>query len=332
MDSGGSQERFSETVDYDEVRLCEETAFRGVKAGDSRRIETVSDGIAVLEDYMAEKENAVLVLNEKESGDVRVLPYMHRFKPKYRDRLYARLKSGEEWLKSEFGGGPIPATMLTLTAHQRGESGDPRSLEAVLNDLKDGWDKFRRVIDRATEGYKTEVMAVFEPHESGYPHLHVLIFGKADPTLQEKVEELWVEKYGVGGAAAHESAVTVVQGRSAQIANPAAYLMKYLGKTTVRQTGERQQVTGYEAFSALLWVTQRRQFSCTAGLSAAMAGETADDGESEENWEFVGVGFGLKPGRYSGEEAEQILKHLTSDRHVPPPGSAVEEEDSQSRL
>lgn len=327
----GNQERFAETLDYDELRLTEETSYRGVKAGDSRRIETVSDGIAVLDDYIEEKEDSVLVLEETDSGEVQIIPHEHRFKPGYRKKYYAKLKSAEEWLQSEFGGGPIPATMLTLTAHQRDDSGNLRSLEAVLDDLKEGWEDFRKVVRRKTEGFKTEIVAVFEPHESGYPHLHVLIFGKADPTLQEKVTELWVEKYGVGGAAAHESAVEVVQGRSAQIESPAAYLMKYLGKTMLRETGERQQVTGYDAFSALLWVTERRQFSCTAGISSAMSGD-APDGGGEGNWELVGVAQGLKPGKYTGEEAEQIIKHLTSDRYHPPPAEAVNGEDTQSHL
>lgn len=106
--------------------------------------------------------------------------------------------------------------------------------------------------------------------------MHVAIFGKADDSLSEKVSGLWVEKYGVGGASAHENAVTVARGRSAQVQNPAAYLMKYLGKTTTRETGEQQQVTGYEAFAALLWITAKRQFSASAALSDAMKSPSPD--------------------------------------------------------
>lgn len=331
MSVTAAQSQFSETVDYAETRLCDETEWVTVSAGDTRPVETVADGIGVMEEYIAEKDGAVLVLADDEAEEVNIQPYMHRMCPDYRTYTYARLKTAEEWLQKEFGGGPIPATMLTLTAHQTDENGNPRTFEAVLDDLKEGYDKFRKVIDRATEGFKTEIVAIFEPHESGYPHLHVLIFGKADPTLQDKVTELWVEKYGVGGASAHESAVTVVTGRAAQIESPAAYLMKYIGKTMLRKNGERQHVTGYDAFMALLFVTGRRQWSVTAGLSAAMA-EGGYDAEPEGNWRFVGVGYGLAPGRYSGETAIQIIKHIESERHVEPPGLAVEGDGKQLRL
>lgn len=49
----------------------------------------------------------------------------------------------------------------------------------------------------------------------------------------------WVEKYGVGGESAHENAVSVARGRSAQVQNPAAYLMKYLARC-----GSRGEATG----------------------------------------------------------------------------------------
>lgn len=107
--------------------------------------------------------------------------------------------------------------MLSLTAHQRDEGGTPRPPADILSDLLDGWGKFRQVLDRGTEGWRTEYIRVVEPHKSGYPHLHVAVFGKADRSLTEKVNDLWVDKYDIGGAAAHKHAVSVNQGRSVQV-------------------------------------------------------------------------------------------------------------------
>lgn len=92
------------------------------------------------------------MLQESESGDVQVLPYNHRWTEEYRNMMYAKLKAAERELERIFGEGPTPVTTLSLTAHQRDENGDPRPPGEVLSDLLDGWNKFRRVLNRATEG------------------------------------------------------------------------------------------------------------------------------------------------------------------------------------
>lgn len=325
------QETFGETLDPEELPLTGEVEYRSINEADNARIESVADGIDAIHQYIENKKNATLVLQERESGDVQVLPYNHRWTEEYRTMMYAKLKAAERELERIFGDGPTPVTMLSLTAHQRDENGDPRPPGIVLSDLLDGWDKFRRVLNRATEGWRTEYIRVVEPHKSGYPHLHIAVFGKADHSLTEKVRDLWVEKYDIGGATAHESAVSVAQGRSAQVQNPAAYLMKYLGKTTVRQSGEQQQVVGYEAFAALLWVTGKRQFSVSAALSEAMKIPKLE-GSDEGSWEFIGVGYGLTPGSYSGEDAERLIGHLVGSVWEPPPPAAVRIGPRQSSL
>lgn len=316
------QSTFGDTLDYEELSLTGEVEYRSISEADNARIESVTDGIDAHREYVENKKNATLVLQECESGDVQVLPYNHRWTEEYRNMMYAKLKAAERELGRIFGDGPTPVTMLSLTAHQRDDNGDPRPPGEVLSDLLDGWDKFRRVLNRATEGWRTEYIRVVEPHESGYPHLHVAVFGKADESLTEKVNDLWVEKYGIGGASAHENAVSVNRGRSAQVQNPAAYLMKYLGKTTVRESGEQQRVAGYEAFAALLWVTGKRQFSASSALSEAMK-PPEKEGSVEGSWEFVGVGYGLVPGGYSGEDADRLMRHLVGSVWEPPPAAAV---------
>lgn len=322
---------FADSLDFEEIALTGETEYRSVSADDSRRIESVADGVDAFEDYLKAKENASLVLEEQDSGDVRVLPYNHRWTSEYRNMVYAKLSDAERRLDEIFGDGPIPTTMLSLTAHQTDSEGYPRPLGEVLEDLLGGWDKFRRVIRRATEGYRTEYVRVVEPHESGYPHIHVAIFGVAKPSLQQKVRELWVDEYDIGGEKAHENAVEIERGRTAQVENVSAYLMKYLGKTTVRETGEQQQVGGFKAFAALLWVTGKRQFSASEALSEAMTPESGG-GSGEGNWRFVGVAHGVNTGRYEGDEARELLGHLESEIWRPPPKSAISGEYEQVGL
>lgn len=323
------QTAFGEQLDYDKLELTGEIEYRAVAEGDTKRVATVSEGIEALDEYRSNKENASLVLEEKETEEVRVLPYNHRWTSEYRSMLYARLKEAERCLERKYGD-PIPTTLLSLTAHQTDENGEPRPPGKVLDDLVDGWEKFRKAIDRATEGFDTEYIKVIEPHESGYPHLHVAIFGKADPTLADKIQELWVEKYGIGNSEAHENAVSVGRGRSAQLQSMASYVMKYLSKTTVRQSGEKQQVEGYHAFSALLWVTGKRQFSMSGWLSEASS--RSYEGGVSRNWRFVGVGYGFEQGSYGGETAREIVEYLERSVWKPPPHEATVEYTGQKSL
>lgn len=328
----GATTPFARALDYEQLPLTGDSEVKNVTADQVRRIETVADGITAHAEYIDKKENAVLVLEEEISGDVRVLPYTHRWKKAYRDMVYAKLKDGERWLESVFGNGPIPTTMITLTADPTDAQGAPRPMGAVLYDLLEGWDKFRRVIDRETQGRRTEIFRIVEPHQSGYPHIHVMVFGVANPLFQEKVMDLWVDKYGIGGEDAHRQAVQAVRGRAAQVRNPAAYLMKYLSKTVVRSTGEQQQVNGYAAFAALLWVTGKRQYSVTQGLSAAMKSPSGDGSPPDQSWQFIGVAYDLNTGKYEGEEAIELMRHLTSARWTPPPNSAVRDNPHQIGL
>ena len=39
---------------------------------------------------------------------------------------------------------------------------------------------------------------IIEPHSSGYPHLHIVIFSLISINLQEKIRLLWSQKYVAG--------------------------------------------------------------------------------------------------------------------------------------
>lgn len=317
------ESEFRESLDFGEIWLTGETEFRQVHSSKKARIQTVYQGIDAFHEYLDAKENANLLLkgeNEEGETEVAVLDYVHRWKKAYRDKIYAKLKDAEEELERIFNAENVPVTLLSLTAHQTDENGNPRPLGEVLQSLLDGWEDFRKVIHRETEGLKTEYIKVVEPHESGYPHIHVAIFGIADRSLADKIQELWVDKYGVGGEWAHdENSVKVARGRDAEMHSVAGYMMKYLNKSMVRENGQQQKVEGYEAFASLLWVTGKRQFSVSQGLSEAMATTKSASGVTE--WRFIGVGHGMEPGRYTGRVADRILDGLKLG--IGPPAEAV---------
>lgn len=300
-----------------------------IEEDDTRSLVTVGDATDAFEDYLAAKENQVLVFQDQNHGDMLVLPHEHRWSATYRRRTYARLKAAERHVTAKWSGG-VPTTLLTLTAPHNDETGEPRSFEAVLSDLKDGWDKARRVIRRETEGTETEYLAVYEPHGSGYPHLHVVLFGVARPSIGRKVQEYWVDRY-VEGASADAQDCEVSRGRGVDLSQPAAYVMKYLSKSLARDSEAEQTalesmptVHGYVEFSALMWATGSRTYSMSQGLTAAIkASEPEPESEPDlldREWVLIGTGRGLDTGMYTGDEAEELGKFLSGSRnHQRPP-------------
>lgn len=318
--SGGTAADLSlgDDVELRDVPIASDSRRVTVGKDDTRTVETVGEAVEAHEDYLAEKENQMLVMHDEKQGDLLVVPHTHRWDPQYRRRTYARLKAAERFVEEKYGA-PVPSTMLSLTAPHKDENGNYRPFEAVLDDLKEAWNKARHVIKRETEGVDTEYLAVFEPHGTGYPHLHVLVFGVARPSLGEKVANYWTERY-VEGASRDAQDVTVKKGRSAQLENAAAYLMKYLSKTLARDRGEEPtalesmpSIAGYRGFSALMWATGKRTYSMSEGLTEAVA-ESAPESDSEpdvdRDWEFLGTVSGVNPGLYTGDEAAKLGKYL----------------------
>lgn len=330
----GGVTQLGDDLSVDGVDFAEGELRATVAEGDTRSLDTVGEAVESFEDYLVEKENQVLIMEEEESGDKLVLPHEHRWTVDYRRRTYARLKAVERRVRDVWGE-RVPTTMLTLTAPHKDGGGEYRPFVSVLEDLKDGWDKARRVIRRETEGVKTEFLAVYEPHDSGYPHLHVIIFGVARESLGEKVKEYWVDRY-VDGASLDAQDVTVRRGRSLDLEHPAAYIMKYLAKTLIRE-GEGEataieslpSVRGYMEFSALLWATGSRMYSMSEGLSKAVK-ESAPESETVGGeWVFVGVASGIETGMYRGELGEELGKYLTgSVNQQRPPGKRRERNGS----
>ena len=329
VDSSGAGElavELGDDVDLLDVQLSDDGIRKTVEPDDTRTLEGMKEALSALEDYLVRTENEFLVMEERESGDKLVLPYSHRFTAEYRNKTYARLKDVERHVQ-DIWGEKVPTTLLTLTAPHKDERGEYRPFDEVLSDLKDGWDKARRVIRRETEGVKTEYLAVYEPHETGYPHLHVLIFGVARPSLGEKVTEYWVDRY-VDGASLDAQDVTVKRGRSVDLESPAAYIMKYLSKTLVRESESHDtaldslpSVSGFLPFSALMWATGSRTYSMSEGLSEAVSEAAPEYEGAEGDWVFLGTVRGVEPGMYTGEEAEEIGKYLAgSQNQRRPPG------------
>lgn len=203
-------------------------------------------------------------------------PYMHRWKDEYRKGVLAKFYQLEDWFKEN----PSPITMLTLTTfHDTNKwGGKAHSSEGAgitipesFDLLKHSWDFLRD----ALRYYLPHVPFVWimEPHKSGYPHLHVVLFADVDERTQNAIRALWSKKYKAGSFEhGVDFVVSKPEGGIKSIRN---YLMKYIVKGFTKTGSKFGEVEGWSAgelvFNALVWKNKWRLFGASRDLCKVMA-------------------------------------------------------------
>lgn len=157
------------------------------------------------------------------------IPYKTRWSPEYRKSMIGKMYGVEEYLKKSSRSGVV--TLLTLTGYQGGElsrdvKGRVVSRLELFAEMRRGWELLSSLIRRVSKGL--EYVWVMEPHKSGYPHMHVAIFGYVPKELQDRLCWLWSEKYQIGSA---EHGIDFsVKSVKESIQSVRNYLMKYITK------------------------------------------------------------------------------------------------------
>jgi hypothetical protein len=163
--------------------------------------------------------------------------------------------------------------MITLTSAQTGFE----DIE-VLKRFKVSWSKFSDNLRIMGFLY----FVIYEPHESGMPHMHVLIVGGLTEKEQtnvdagislssdimdakiKRLEHLWHEHYDMG---AEGIDFDYSAGWREGIESITNYMMKYLSKTVI---SDFKNDPGLLRFHSLFWDLGVRMFSCSRYLSRVM--------------------------------------------------------------
>jgi hypothetical protein len=196
--------------------------------------------------------------------------YIHRWTPIYQKRLMAKLYQLDGWWKEHKG----PVTLLTLTTYQAGEysqaiKGEKVSIEDGFLLLKDGWNKLSKILRKYIQDLT--YIWVIEPHSSGYPHFHVIVFADIPQFLQDKIKQLWSEKYKVGSEKHGVDFSTRIPDEN--INSLRNYLMKYIGKgfvITNTKFSETFWTKEQLVFNALVWKNKYRTFQPSQKLQQIM--------------------------------------------------------------
>jgi hypothetical protein len=164
---------------------------------------------------------------------------------------------------------------------------------------------------------------MFEPHDSGYPHLHVVYFKKLSECDQETLKKVWSEKYEIGSyerglyfSSPRPSADgSCVGGTIKGIKN---YLMKYVSKSLYSESVHEYEFHGKKIplemslgellFNSLLKKTKTRLWGCSRFLSQIMKRPEKD---GSDVWECTEVDQLYEPYQ-EDETSEERKEHLLS--------------------
>lgn len=243
-------------------------------------------------EYIRDSRDTSQIFMNDETGERVKAGYANRFMEAYSDRQYAKLKDLERGIRAEYGK-RLHTTMLTLSASSTTECGDPRPPVDHLEDLLESWGSVTRELRRVMEGRRYERLAILEPHQSGYLHIHVAVFvdGPVSAETFRPVIDAHLRRCEGASEDAHavkdDSTVSVrhvgAERSEDTIGNLGTYLAEYLGTYDGDPLSAEDHV---QAANALLWATGKRRWRPSNGAQEYMR---TNQSEGETPWEFVGI-------------------------------------------
>ena len=196
------------------------------------------------------------------------------YQPQYGKRYYAKLKDLERGIEREYEG--LTTVMLTFTASNENAKGGMRCPADHMRNIMDGYDAARKQLHKSLSGRNWEYARVWEPHESGYGHLHLAVFVEDDPDRRdlgpgdfEGAMRSHVENCEPAGWEAHRPDGNAVSLNS-DVNNLGTYISEYIG-IFGEEVLERPMTE--QAFYATCWATGTRRVDFSNGAHDLMAKE-----------------------------------------------------------
>jgi hypothetical protein len=204
------------------------------------------------------------ILNLTSKGSYR-LPYKTRWSPSYKKDMMTKMYGVDEYLQKCSRSNLV--TLLTLTGYQGGKlsqkvKGKVVNKTELFKEIKQGWRLLSNLLTKVSPGL--EYVWIMEPHHSGYPHMHVALFGYVSKELQDRLRRLWSEKYCVGSA---EHGIDFsVKSMKESIRSIRNYLMKYITKG-IGGEGRGKWSAEEWVYHALAWKHHHRYIGMSRSIS-----------------------------------------------------------------
>jgi hypothetical protein len=230
--------------------------------------------------FLEDSEKCAIRLDGYKLSDgswcTRQISGLHRWKPEYKRRVYAKLQTLNAWYRDHHS----PLTMATFTTFQKGLD-KPEQIEL----LKASFNKAKKILNKRLGAFS--YVWVMECHESGYSHIHMLIFKAVSRELRTEIQCLWNDKYGAGGYS--EAVNFSIREGQRDLRSAGAYVFAYVVKTLDYDMLKAVD-SGYYIQSSHVWNMSRhdtdykgvRLWGTSQDISEAM--RCPDDMRSNAMW------------------------------------------------
>jgi hypothetical protein len=218
------------------------------------------------------------------------------YQPKYGKRYYAKLKDFERGMERRDAN--ITTAMLTFTASTLNADGHARCPADHMRDIQQGYDAARKQVHELLSGVDWHYCRVWEPHESGYGHLHMGIFIEGDEEIEADdfapVMRSHVNNCDPAGWDAHYPSSDAVSVND-DVENLGTYISEYIG---VFGSDPLTRPLTEQMFYATCWSTETQrvtfansaqdvmrdeQFRRETGLRPEDRGDTESDEKAGES-------------------------------------------------
>jgi hypothetical protein len=281
-------------------------------------------------EYIVETRDTDAVFQNQQTGEYTAGSDPHRFAPEYSNKQYAKLKDLERGLRRDYGK-RLHTAMLSLTASWC-PHGDALPPVDHLDDLDRSWESVRRELARQLDGRRWEYLAILEPHQTGYLHIHIAVFvdgyvtaddfapvirahvrnsPHAEPEAHDVTDDstVSVNRVGLDRRGQHAAAEGIDHGD--EIGNLGTYLAEYLGT----HSGDPLDAPDHQQMSnAVLWATGKQRWRPSQGAQRYMSSFQKEADESP--WEMLGVRSGTE--WYPCEDATGGVDRFTTGYDPPP--------------
>jgi len=169
------------------------------------------------------------------SGELVRGPLENSYQQRYQRRYYGRIKDWERGIRRDFGA--LKTVMLTFSASNKNDLGGWRCPADHMRDIADGYDTAYSTLWNVLDGYEWDFAKVWEPHQSGYGHMHLAVaVNDPDDAISAEtfrpVMQSYVSNTDPAGSEAH-GLTTVGMGDAVSVnddvENLGSYIAEYVG-------------------------------------------------------------------------------------------------------
>lgn len=221
--------------------------------------------IRVMEAYYEKVSNERVVLANETDKEIIDFPVKCRGSSRYSADVINKKENLEKYLKNDYDKSGIVFMTFTLSSNR-------------VNDIWEAFGVFREAMNHISSqlqnekhfGYRPNYLWVLEPHKSGYPHLHLVVFETRIPNIED-LASWWSDNYTEGRADLCGVDWERIPTRQAYN-RVCSYISKYVIKTLSFENMETdQQELNLRLFwLGLLWLSGRRSWSYSRKIGNVM--------------------------------------------------------------